>query len=100
MNRSTVLEDQGVYERAEKERTWQVSEMKLEKLPDGADERSLSRICSAFGHQVVRVNTGWDPIKCTIREGKAEIMLRSGANSSATEDLSSFLESKLGCKVR
>lgn len=100
LNRSSVLQDQGVYARAEKEQSWKVSELRLESLPDNTDERSLSRICNAFGHQVVRVNTGWDPIKCTIREGKAEVLLRSGANSGNTADLTTFLEKNLGCKVR
>lgn len=90
-----------MYERAEKEKVWKVSEIALEKLPATADERSLSRICQAFGHQVIRVDTGWDPIKCTIREGKANVLLRStGADSQSTEDLSSFLKNNLGCKVR
>jgi len=100
LNRSSALETQGVYERAEKERTWKVSELRIEQLPNGADERALSRICNAFGHQVVRVNTGWDPIKCSVSEGRANVLLRSGANGQNTSDLANFLESKLGCMVR
>jgi len=100
LNRSSFLQDRGVYERAEREQSWKVSELKLSKLPDTADERSLSQICKAFGHQVVRVNTGWDPIKCSISEGKASLILRSGASDKKTEDLTSFLKSNLGCTVR
>lgn len=99
MNRSTILEASGVYERAEKEQSWKVCELRLEKLPDIADERSLSRICNAFGHQVVRVSTGWDPIKCKVSEGKANVLLRSGTNGKDTQDLAAFLESNLGCRV-
>jgi hypothetical protein len=100
MNRSSILQDAGVYERAEKEKMWKVSEMRLEKLPENTDERSLAQICRSFGHQVVRVTSGWDPIKCTVREGKADILLRDGASSQSTKELKKFLEGNLGCKVR
>lgn len=100
LNRSSLLDDRGVYERAEREQTWKVSEMRLEKLPDSADEHSLSQICKAFGHQVVRVNTGWDPIKCKLGDGRANILLRSGNERQHTAELARFLESELGCKVR
>jgi hypothetical protein len=96
-NRSTILEARGVYDKAEESQSWKVSEMRLEKLPH-TDENKLTKICQAFGHQVVRVDAVHDPIKDCVTDGSARVLLRHSAGAAA-KDLGAFLEESLGCKV-
>lgn len=100
MLRSTTLNDRGVYDRAEQDQTWKVSQLKIKNLPDMADERPLSRICQAFGQQVVSLETAWDPVKDRPSGGKASLVLRSTGAHNSTAELVNFLEGQVGCKVR
>jgi len=98
MLRSTVLQDAGVYQKADQTKHWEVAELKLQGLPAQATDSSLTRICKAFGHQVVRVSTDNDPVtgRCN---GFAKIMLRSCMDTSSTPDLVQFLKEKAHCEV-
>jgi len=97
MNLSVELAEKGVYKNAASQRKCSVSELEIKGLPHEATEESLAKICRAFGHQVVRVNTGHHPVqdRCT---GEAKVLLRT-PKSTSTPELVRFLKDRAGCEV-
>lgn len=75
MMRSTLLTQQGVYQRAAESQRWEVTELRLTGLPPETDERALRRTCMGFGCQVVRVRQEINPVLGQ-SSGKAVVLLR------------------------
>jgi len=99
LNRSSLLDERGVYRKADEQQTYEVTELKIKGLPPDACEHSLARICRSFGHQVIRVDAGHNPMRdaCT---GHAKVLLRSCPTASSTPELQRFLEKRGGLEVR
>jgi len=99
LNRSAALSERGVYQQAVERQTWEVSQLRINNLPADATSGSLARLCRAFGHQVVDVQTERNLAR-NCCAGKAKVLLRSSPATASTPELVRFLENRAGCSVK